>query len=406
MSLNIEKISRTPGIYIFQDKDKKPLYVGRATDLRSRVRSYFSNRILADRGPRIHDAIKKTKHIKTLETDSVLDAYILEANLIKKYSPPYNVIDKDNKSFQFVCITDEEYPRVITVRGRELELGKTEKCKYVFGPFPRGGLLKEALKVVRKILPYRDTCTPFKLAKSPRACFRSQLNLCPGVCSGVMNKKEYNKRIQEIKLLFEGKKKILIKNLEKDMKAFAKEREFEKADEVKKRIFSLTHIRDITLISHDAHTVDTSNMRIEAYDVAHLNGKDTIGVMVVLLDGELVKSKYRTFCIKEAAPGDDIGALKEILNRRLQHPEWAYPKLIVVDGGKAHINAANKVIKNIGLEINIVSVVKTENHTPREVLGSARYKTTYEKDIILANSEAHRFALYKHTNKRTKSLLS
>ena len=119
-------IPEEPGIYIFRGARGKILYVGRATDLRSRIRSYFSNRLEADRGARLTDAREKTKRIEEIVTDSVLEAYILEASYIKKYRPPYNVVDKDDKSFQFVGITKEPFPRIQIMRGRNLEQGTEE----------------------------------------------------------------------------------------------------------------------------------------------------------------------------------------------------------------------------------------------------------------------------------------
>ena len=407
--IDFDKIVKGPGIYIFRDKNKKALYIGRATELRSRVRSYFSSRLELDRGPLLPEALEKTTNIETIETDSVLDAYILEANFIKKYKPKYNVIDKDDKSFQFVGITKEDFPRVVIVRGREIELGtRKEEFSKIYGPFPKGTLLKEALKVLRKILPYRDSCNPYNpnsKTKRQRKCFRAELGLCPGVCSGDINKTTYKKRIREIGMFFEGKKKQLIKLLEKEMKMLAKERKFEEAEEIKKRIFSLTHIQDVALIKYEASTIDTTQFRIEAYDVAHTLGKDAVGVMVALIDGEFAYNEYRTFTIKESVPGDDIGALKEIISRRFKHFEWRLPSLIVIDGGKTHLNTAKSVLKDLDIRIPVVSVVKTEKHTPREILGLGNYKNIYEMESIRANGEAHRFALSNHKRKRTKSLL-
>ena len=164
--IDLMTLPETPGVYIFYGEKNTVLYVGRATNLRSRVRSYFSDRLIADRGPRIMEAVKKAERAEVKETDSVLEAYILEANMIKKYQPPHNVVDKDNKSFQFVGITKEDFPRVLVIRGRQLEQGiPGTSFSHIYGPFPKGSLLKEALKILRKILPFRDRCTPPHLLK-------------------------------------------------------------------------------------------------------------------------------------------------------------------------------------------------------------------------------------------------
>ena len=402
------KLPETPGVYLFRNAKNTVLYVGRATDVRSRVRSYFSDRLVIDRGQRLTEAVEQTEHIETIETDSVLEAYILEANLIKKYQPVFNVVDKDNKSFQFVGITKEEFPRILLIRGRQLEQETTKiTFSHIFGPFPRGAILKEALRILRKILPFRDKCTPYAQASKKRRkkCFQAQLGLCPGVCDGIMNEEAYKKRIREIRMFLGGRKKQLLKMLEKEMKEYAQKQEFEEAEEVRRRIFALQHIQDVSLLKKEDSTEgSTTSFRIEAYDVAHTSGTQTVGVMVALVDGEVAVSEYRVFTVRSATEGDDIGALREILSRRLGHPEWQMPNLIVVDGGKAHITAAEAVLRGNEVTIPVVSVVKTEKHTPREILGLKEYTKTYEKDIIAANAEAHRFAIARHRKKRSKAM--
>ena len=408
---NLSAIPEVPGVYIFQNTKNVPLYVGRATNLRSRVRSYFSNRLSIDRGQRLAEAVKQAKHIEMIETDSVLEAYILEANLIKEYQPPFNVVDKDNKSFQFVGITKEDFPRVLVIRGRELEQ-ETVKIPFldIFGPFPKGVILKEALRILRKILPFRDKCTPYnpQNKKQPKKCFQAQIGLCPGICDGTMGKEAYKKRIREIRMFLKGRKKQLIKMLEKDMKQYAQKQEFEEAKGVQKRIFALQHIQDVSLLKRDGTETENSStsFRIEAYDIAHTAGMQTVGAMVVLINGEKIPSEYRTFTIRNATKGDDIGALREVLSRRLGHQEWKMPNLIVVDGGTAHINAAEAVLKGNEVKIPVVSVVKTEKHTPREVLGQKKYTQQHEKEIITANAEAHRFAIKQHKKKRSREMFA
>ena len=397
-------------MYLFRDAKNTVLYVGRATDLRSRVRSYFSERLAIDRGKRLTEAVKQTERIETVETDSVLEAYILEANLIKKHQPTFNVVDKDNKSFQFVGITKEDFPRVLVIRGRELEQGVVEEAfSDIFGPFPKGAILKEALRILRKILPFRDKCAVYNpKKKGQKKCFQAQIGLCPGICDGTMKKEAYKKRIREIRLFLGGKKKQLVRMLEKDMKQYAKKQEFEEAEGVRRRLFALQHIQDVSLLKKDNAETESggATFRIEAYDIAHTAGTQTVGAMVVLVDGDIAPSEYRIFTIRNATEGDDIGALREVLSRRLGHPEWKMPNLIVVDGGKAHISAAEAILKGNEVSIPVVSVVKTEKHTPREVLGQKEYTHAHEKEIIMANAEAHRFATKQHKRKRSKAMFT
>lgn len=392
------KLPDSPGVYFFRDARKKILYIGKATSLCDRVKSYFSPDLIETRSPLIEAMVRDAKSVDFVQTDSVLEALILETQLIKKHKPLHNTDGKDDKSFNFVIITDEKFPKVLVVREREIlkkkGKGKT-KAKDIFGPFPHGTQLKEAVKIVRKIFPFRDTCTPH----SGKPCFNRQIGLCPGVCSDEITEKEYQKNIRNIRLFFEGKKKSLRGTLHKEMMAAAKKLEFEEAAQIKKTIFALEHIQDVALIKDESFKTP-SGFRIEAYDIAHLSGMFVVGVMTVVEGEGAQKSEYRKFKIKGFQGVDDTKALKEILERRLTHPEWQLPKLIVVDGGTAQKNTAEQVLRDAGVKIPVVSVVKNEHHKPKNILGNREIKDEYEKQIILANAESHRFALGFHRKSR------
>jgi excinuclease ABC subunit C len=394
---NRTKLPDSPGVYFFK-KGKEILYIGKATSLRDRVRSYFSNDLIATRGPLLVDMVFKADKITFEKKDSVLEAIILEANLIKKYQPKYNTKEKDNKSFNYVVVTKEEFPRVLVERGRNLENSNSLLIKEKFGPFPNATQLKEALKIIRKIFPFRDMC---KIGQD-KPCFNYQIGLCPGVCSGLISKKEYSKIIKNIQLFFEGKKTQIIKNLEKDMTLLAKEQKFQEANKIKKTIFAINHIQDVALV-RDEYKKSENSIRIEAYDIAHISGSANVGVMVVLEDGEPAKSEYRKFKINNSKQ-NDVAALKEILERRFTHEEWSFPQIIVVDGGKAQINIARKVLEKFGLSIPVVSVLKNEYHKPKAVMGDKIISSKYSNEILLANNEAHRFAIKYHRSLRNKMI--
>ncbi|MEX2405667.1 MAG: UvrB/UvrC motif-containing protein [Candidatus Paceibacterota bacterium] len=399
----IKDLPDTPGVYLFKSR-KDILYIGKATSIRDRVRSYFSSDLRTTRSLLIEKMVEEADSIDFQETDSVLEALILEANLIKKHQPPYNTQEKDSKSFNHVVITDEDYPRLFTVRATELAtVYDPDEFKYVFGPYPRGGALKEALRIIRKIFPYRGKKDPVEL-KGRKSPLKMQIGLVPDFSE--VSKREYSNTIQNLRLFFEGRKGKLIKKLEREMKEAAKEKEFEKAEELKRKIFALQHINDVSLIKEEnLREEDPENIqRIEAYDIAHMGGGDSAGVMVVIENGFLKKQDYRRFKIRTAKAGSDTGALKEVLSRRLAHDEWQYPNLIVVDGSTAQINVAESILEEYGFKIPVVSVVKDEKHQPRELKGESRFITTYEKEILLANQEAHRFASSYHQNLRRKRM--
>lgn len=174
----------------------------------------------------------------------------------------------------------------------------------------------------------------------------------------------------------------------------------------RRQLFALDHIQDVSLIKDEnleESRTRTEGARIEAYDTAHISGTNAIGVMTVIRDGTPQKAEYRTFRIRGFKKNDDIGSLKEILSRRLGHPEWQYPKAIVVDGGKVQKKAAEQVLAAAGVRIPVAAVVKDERHRPREVIG-ARLAGVSEADAVLANAEAHRFSLNRHRRARQKNV--
>jgi excinuclease ABC subunit C len=410
-----------PGVYYFLGPKGEILYVGKATSLKDRTKSYFMKDLFKARGPLLVKMMSEAVDLKWTTTDSVLEALIYEANQIKKHNPPFNTAEKDNKSFNMVVITDEDFPQVLIMRSRNVShwniISKGLKIRNAYGPFPHGGELREALKIIRRIFPYRDNkCTPAPEQRDPlhpRPCFNAQIGLCPGVCSGRMNKREYRKQVKRIELFFSGKKDELLKDIEKEMKATAKEQQFEEANVLKRMLYSLEHIQDIALIKRDIERVESSDtVRIEAYDIAHMSGGSTVGVMTVVEDGELAKSQYRKFRIRGAKglPAgrqgkvtiDDTRNLSEVLVRRLGHPEWQLPNIIVVDGGVAQINAAKAVLVEKGFNIDILSVLKDNRHKAKEIIGEKKHIENWSKSILLVNSEAHRFAITYHRKLRGK----
>lgn len=389
----------SPGVYFFRDEDGNILYIGKATSLRDRVRSYFNPDLEVSRGLRLVSMVIAAKTVTFEETGSVLEALLLESRLIKAHKPPYNVRDKDNKSFSCVVITKEEYPRVLVMRVREFEKRYTKKdVLTVYGPFASLSQLQAAMKIIRRMFPYHDTCDP----NQGKSCFNAQIGLCPGVCIGAISKEDYKKNIDNIRRFFEGKKTELKKGLEKEMKEFVNRKEFEKAAQARDTLFSLDHIKDISLIrNEDVTSFKKVAFRIEAYDVAHISGTDRVGVMTVVEGREKDKNEYRRFKLPEKI-NDDYQGLRETLMRRLNHKEWRYPDLIVIDGGIGHKQTAEKVLASLGLFIPVVSVVKDERHKPKDILGGESLVDNHRKEILLANSEAHRFAIGYHKVLRDK----
>lgn len=402
------KIPDLPGVYFFLGRNRKILYIGRATSLRHRIRSYFDGALEEKRSPLIGKMVEEAKAVEWTITDSVLEAMLLETNLIRTQKPDFNTLSKDDKSYNHVVITNEEYPRILVLRGKDVAELDEGTYATIYGPFPSGKLFKDALKILRKLFRYYDKEAPSSLgSRTPltkmsrgKLDFNRQIGLYPNN----MSKKEYAQTIRHIRLFFEGKKETIIKELEREMLVRAKKEQFEEAEILKRKIFSLQHIQDVALISDDSRQyIDDRALRIEGYDIAHLHGEEMIGVMVVVdADRNPQKSEYRRFKIKGYDSPNDTGALREVLERRLGHTEWRRPDLVVIDGGTAQKNTAIKVFKKHQVVVPIVSVVKDERHRPRQLLGASRYKEKFHDAILFANAEAHRFAIAYHREKRRK----
>ncbi|MDQ5883541.1 MAG: excinuclease subunit [Patescibacteria group bacterium] len=397
-SQDLPKLSDGPGVYLFKEKEQI-LYIGKATSLRDRVKSYFGKDLFNTRGPMILDMVTKSDSLLFFETDSVLEALILEANLIKKHQPLANTKEKDNKSFYLVCITKEEVPKVLTIRERELQTSD-QKFLVKFGPFPNGSVIREALRIIRRIFPFQDENS---LKKDQKEFYR-QIGLAPD-SSSIDFKTAYQKNIENVILFFKGKKRDLVKKLEREMMELAKEERFEDADAIKKKIFALNHIKDVSLIKKENTENREKKFRIEGYDVSHTGGSEMVGVMTVVTNGTPEKGEYRKFKIKGFDKSNDVGALREILLRRFAHTEWVYPNMIVVDGSVAQKRATEKVLNEIGAVIPVIAVVKDERHKPKALLGGKDYIKGREDAIVLVNAEAHRFSIKYHKDLRGKKFL-
>jgi excinuclease ABC subunit C len=260
------------------------------------------------------------------------------------------------------------------------------------------------MKFVRKIFPYRDKC---KLGEK-RGCFNYQIGLCPGTCIGAISKKDYDKNLKNIEKILSGNINRLLKDLEKEMKILANHQNFEEAVKMRNKIGAFQYLKDINFIKNNGfESNETQNLRIESYDISHISGKNRVGVMVVFQDGEFLKSEYKKFKVKEGI-NDDLAGLTEVLERRLAHREWQYPDIILIDGGKTHLEFIYKKLQNILSseelsKIKLFSVVKDVRHKAKEVLSlRAVDKLKNNEVLILVNEETHRFAINYHKLLRNK----
>lgn len=388
------------------------LYIGKAKSLRNRVKSYYAKD--HGRGPRIDLMVQTARAIKTIETDSEIEALLFEAELIKKIKPKFNVSLKDDKSFLIIDFTQDKYPRLDLVRLKEKEFGG-RSMRSSYGPYPSGDLLKKSLKYLRKLFPFRD-CSDNKYRtyqKRGRPCLYGDLNLCLGPCANDVSEAEYKKQLAYLKQFLKGKKSRVIISLEKEMAQAAKRQNYEEAALIRNKIYALEHLHQVAIGIKD----DTFNgakllfQRIECYDISNIMGEYAVGSMSVVARGEKDKSEYRKFKIKYVQGSNDVAMIREILTRRFRN-NWTQPDLIVIDGGLPQLNAAIETLKRLNIGIPIVSIAKGVKRDKNEFHYSnpdmARYiKSTPEAEraIIVARDEAHRFAIEYYRFLHSKGMI-
>ena len=384
----------------------KVIYVGKATSLKRRISSYFQKAHDA----RIAEMVRQIRTIDYLVTGTVIEALILEANLIKRYWPPYNILAKDNKSWLYLVFTKDDYPRPLFIRGHDLDDNASKTYKAVFGPYTSPKSVRAALDLLRKIFPW-TTCEPGK----KRACFYYHLGQCPGVCIGVADKAAYQKTIRDLIRFFQGKKERIMKDYERQMKRASKEKRFEEAAILRNRLSALRHIQDVAVLKKE-DTLPAGSRdpfgRIEGYDISTIQGTSTVASMVVFEQGAPAKAEYRKFRISKEASGDDFSAIREALTRRFRHREWRMPDLLLIDGGAGQVQAALDVLKALQKTIPVVGIAKGPERKRNDLIvppKEAALRATLEPymDVLIhIRDEAHRFAISYHRKVRGRRMRS
>lgn len=406
------------GIYLFYSQKKELIYVGKATSLKSRVSSYF-------RGPRSSRPIEQMMHevvdIKWKTTDSALEAAILESVYIKKYLPKYNVDGKDDKSWNYIVITNELYPQVKTFRQREMEMIKKNKEQdtknkteneflHVFGPYP-GLNSAAAMKILRRMFLFSTCQKTIGKKQHNKPCLYRQMGQCLGVCTGEITSKEYKaKVIRPLAIFLSGKKKQVITDFEKQMKRAAKQEDFETAARLRDQLKQLERIQDIAMINSSFTTerkeVSKGVSRIEGYDISNLGSTGKVGSMVVFVDGYPDKNEYRKFTIKTVEGQSDVDCLEEVICRRLKHDEWQFPDIFLIDGGLPQVNKVQSIFDELGVLTPVVGIAKGPERKRNDFVFPKPNKTVVvwvkqnEELLVRVRDEAHRFAVTFQRSKR------
>lgn len=419
----IKKLPAKPGIYLFKNLQNKPLYIGKAINLKNRLKSYAKTE-----DARLKKMLSDAHKLEFIETNSDIEALILESQLIKKFRPPFNIVLRDDKQYFFVSFTKDEFPKIFLTHQPH---NKNFKGSSFIGPFTDGNTLKSTLRFLRRIFPY-CTCRG-KLHNN--FCLNYHIGKCLGYCcikDGNSAEKKVakltcQKNILAIRYILEGKRNSLAKNLEKEMVRLAKKGNLEGAIELRDKISGLKRIFENALVLRNSEIMRIHRsglesllkipkpiIRIEGYDVSNIQGAHATGAMVVFINGRPDKNFYRKFKIKTKQTPDDTAMLREILERRLGHSEWPFPDLLLVDGGRGQVNAAIKTLRKMAIKIPIIGISKNERHTGHQLIIPGRkfplpltkLSATDKKLLLAIDSEAHRFAINYYREKHRRSFLS
>jgi excinuclease ABC subunit C len=447
MSKELEKklaeLPKAPGVYFHKDKTGAIIYVGKAAVLRNRVRQYFQKS--RGRDPKTEALVAEITDIDWMVVDSEMEALFLEAEMIRRYMPRYNILLRDDKAMSYIRVDyDSDYPTVSTTR-RPLDDG----ARY-FGPYFSTHAVRQALKLLRKIFPYATR----RVGGQKRATLHYHLGLDPGLEEGKTSLEEYRANLRKLMAVIQGRRKTIEKELERDMKRAAKAKNFEQAAKLRNQLAWLHGLgkqvifsdKEFLDISKDHALNELVNMlsinkfpfRIEGYDISHMQGSDVVASMVVFTNGVSNKAEYRKFKTRKDH-NNDFYNMNETLKRRLSEKNlrlWGKPDLVLIDGGKGQLDAAirarddqgcskipfiglakreEQVVihkQRSGITLNMLSIQQMGGFTTESdefILINLPHNTNLVKLLQRIRDESHRFAVSYHStlkrNRQTASLL-
>lgn len=375
------KLPVAPGVYFHKNKKGEIIYVGKAAVLKNRVRQYFQKSV---KDPKTTALVKEIADTDWIVVDTEMDALFLESEMIKRYKPKWNILLRDDKTVSYVRIDmKSEVPYVSFTR-----TPMDDKATYI-GPFYGKTIVEKAVRTLRRIFPYYTK--PYTGKKT----LNTDLGLTPGIEIGKCTPKDYKRNLRKLIRYLEGDREKLIKDLEKTMKKESDAGNYELAAEARDQLAGLNELKRKIVFS-DKEFLDISSdqalkqlqdllglekppRRIEGYDISHQSGKDTVGSMVVFINGTAARSEYRKFKIRTST-NDDLKSMKEVITRRMKHQEWDYPDLIILDGGITQVNAVLPIVKEHN--IPVIGRDKSGDHSK-----SARVKLIIPKVPNRGHSE-------------------
>ena len=418
----LKSLPDKPGVYIMRDEKGEVLYVGKAKRLKRRVSSYFRHAGFAS--PRLRKLVEMIEDISTIRTESEAEALIVEAKLIRRYSPFFNIELKMSDRYPYIRITNEAYPRLVVTRQKE------DDGSIYFGPYVSVSSVRTLLRLVERYFPLRN-CRSEILRADPdkRPCLEYSLGHCMAPCAARCTESEYRERVTDIILLLQGNTAELVERMRKRMDQAAKSMAFEEAARYRDTIRAVWRVSRQRVSEALQEDLDSETWqvltkmqemfglksipwRIDAFDISHMSGRETYGCCIVFEQGKPNPSLYRRFKIRSLAEGeiDDFRSIQETVYRRykhvLEHSE-PLPQFVVIDGGPVQLDFAMKAFEELKLHIPVVSLAEREelvflpgNPEPLH-LG---LDNPILKLLQRLRNEVHRYAITTHRNARSSRL--
>ncbi len=415
----ITKLPLEPGVYFHKNKDGKLIYIGKAANLRHRARQYFQKSTLATAklsAPKTVVHIGEIADIDWVETETEIDALFLEAELIKRYRPKFNIDLRDDKSALYVRLNIKSAHPTVSFTRRPLD----DYAEY-FGPYLDGFLLRRALKHLRRAFPY-DT----KKSSAKRVSLDHHLGLSPGLEEDKTTLEDYRANLRKLASYLRGNRTKLLVEIEEEMKRAAKNQDFEKAAGLRNQLTALKALKK-RVVFGDKEFMDISKdqalsglqkllqlkeppLRIEGYDISHIQGTSSVASMVVFTNGIPDKAQYRKFKMRLKG-NDDFGHVREVISRRFSGrnlQKWPRPDLLLIDGGKGQVSSALAVLRRKKIDVPLIGLTKRYetiiipkgNAFEAVELGLGSHTTKLLQRI---RDESHRFALSYHLAIKTKA---
>ena len=415
----IKDFPQAPGVYMMKDQTGRVLYIGKAKSLRERVTSYFqpSADLGQSRGQKIVEMLEKVTEVSYLPCESEVDAILQEARLIKDIQPPYNTALTDDRTFPYLEITRPgDFPGVYVTRNPRGHRSK------LYGPFTSPRELRRVVQILQRVFKFRTCNLEIDAGDEQRRFFRPcilhDISQCTAPCADLISKQAYRQDIKRLERFLESKRAVVLRQLHKEMKQHAQDRQYEEAARLRDEIKALESLEDRGEVDEHVQPelfqvdpsaglerlgilLDTDNpVRIvEGVDIAHIMGQEAVGALVCFIDGRPFKKGYRRYRIRESQQVDDYAMIQEVLRRRYRRAgdhEELFPDVILIDGGLGQLHAAQAVFTDMPFKPPVVvALAKKEERlflqARSEPVELPRNDTALQL-LQYVRDEAHRFA--------------